>query len=79
MVAMDLAVREGPRYDETALVGCPLNAVLDYCMATPAGMRIVMERMEVGEVREVGEVGEVEPCTSPSEEVRITTREGRKT
>ena len=54
MVAMDLAVREGPRYDETALVGCPLNAVLDYCMATPAGMRIVMERMEVGEVREVG-------------------------
>lgn len=37
MVAMDCAVKEGPRYDDTVLVGCPLNAVLDYCMATPAG------------------------------------------
>lgn len=37
VVAMDLAVKKGPHYDDTVLVGCPLNAVLDYCMATPAG------------------------------------------
>lgn len=38
MVAIHIAVKKGPRYDDTALVGCPLNAVIDYCMATPAGI-----------------------------------------
>ena len=29
--------RPGPEYNETGLVGVPLNAVLDWCMGTPAG------------------------------------------
>lgn len=28
---------EAPGFDETALVGVPLNAILDWCMGTPAG------------------------------------------
>lgn len=28
---------EAPGYDETAMVGVPLNAILDWCMGTPAG------------------------------------------
>jgi phosphatidylserine decarboxylase len=27
----------GPEYNDTELVGCPLNAVFDWCMGTPAG------------------------------------------
>ncbi len=28
---------EAPKYNNTELVGCPINAILDWCMCTPAG------------------------------------------
>ena len=30
-------IGRAPEYNETGLVGVPLNAVLDWCMGTPAG------------------------------------------
>jgi phosphatidylserine decarboxylase len=33
-------IGRAPEYNETALVGCPLNAVLDWCMGTPAGFAV---------------------------------------
>jgi phosphatidylserine decarboxylase len=34
---IDEIIGRAPEYSETGLVGCPLNAVLDWCMGTPAG------------------------------------------
>eukprot|EP01111_Echinosteliopsis_oligospora_P007792 TRINITY_DN2308_c0_g1_i1.p1 TRINITY_DN2308_c0_g1~~TRINITY_DN2308_c0_g1_i1.p1 ORF type:complete len:239 (+),score=53.72 TRINITY_DN2308_c0_g1_i1:108-824(+) len=53
MVAMDFAIKLGPRYDDTALVGCPLNAVLDYCSATPAGFAAFRDQRVNALIRDV--------------------------
>ncbi|MDR3636794.1 MAG: phosphatidylserine decarboxylase family protein, partial [Isosphaeraceae bacterium] len=34
---IDEVIGQAPDYNETGLVGCPLNAVLDWCMGTPSG------------------------------------------
>jgi len=34
---IDEVIGQAPEYNETGLVGCPLNAVIDWCMGTPAG------------------------------------------
>ena len=34
---IDEVIGRAPEYSETALVGVPLNAVIDWCMGTPAG------------------------------------------
>ena len=35
---IDEVIGRAPEYNETGLVGCPLNAVVDWCMGTPAGL-----------------------------------------
>ena len=37
LVLIDEVIGRAPEYNETGLVGVPLNAILDRCMATPAG------------------------------------------
>jgi phosphatidylserine decarboxylase len=34
---IELVISRAPEYNETGLVGVPLNAVIDWCMGTPAG------------------------------------------
>src|SRR3954470_24302812 len=34
---IDAVISRAPEYNETGLVGVPLNGVLDWCMGTPAG------------------------------------------
>ena len=37
LLLINEVIGRAPEYNETALVGVPLNAVLDWCMGTPAG------------------------------------------
>ena len=37
LALIDEVIGRAPEYNETGLVGVPLNAVLDWCMGTPAG------------------------------------------
>jgi phosphatidylserine decarboxylase len=37
LLLIDEVIGQAPEYNETGLVGCPLNAVIDWCMGTPAG------------------------------------------
>jgi phosphatidylserine decarboxylase len=37
LLVIDEVIGRAPEYNESGLVGCPLNAVLDWCMGTPAG------------------------------------------
>jgi phosphatidylserine decarboxylase len=37
LLLIDEVIGRAPEYNETGLVGCPLNAVLDWCMGTTAG------------------------------------------
>jgi phosphatidylserine decarboxylase len=37
LLLIDEIIGRAPEYNETGLVGLPLNAVLDWCMGTPAG------------------------------------------
>jgi phosphatidylserine decarboxylase len=37
LVLINEVIGRAPEYNETGLVGVPLNAVLDWCMGTPAG------------------------------------------
>ncbi len=37
LLLIDEVIGRAPEYNETGLVGVPLNAVLDWCMGTPAG------------------------------------------
>ncbi len=37
LMLIDEVIGRAPEYNETGLVGVPLNAVLDWCMGTPAG------------------------------------------
>jgi len=37
LLLINEVIGRAPEYNETGMVGCPLNAVLDWCMGTPAG------------------------------------------
>ena len=37
LLLIDEVIGRAPEYNETGMVGVPLHAVLDWCMATPAG------------------------------------------
>ncbi len=37
LLMVDEVIGRAPEYNETGLVGCPLNGVIDWCMGTPAG------------------------------------------
>jgi phosphatidylserine decarboxylase len=37
LLLIDEVIRRAPEYNETGFVGVPLHAVIDWCMATPAG------------------------------------------
>jgi phosphatidylserine decarboxylase len=37
LLLIDAVIRRAPEYNETGFVGVPLHAVIDWCMATPAG------------------------------------------
>jgi len=38
LVVMNHVLTTSPTFDSTAMVGCPINAILDYPMITPAGL-----------------------------------------
>ena len=38
LVVMNHVLTTSPTFDTTAMVGCPINAILDYPMITPAGL-----------------------------------------
>jgi phosphatidylserine decarboxylase len=38
LVVMNHILTTAPTFDTTAMVGCPINAILDYPMITPAGL-----------------------------------------
>jgi phosphatidylserine decarboxylase len=37
LLLINEVIGRAPEYNESGLVGCPLNAILDWCMGTPAG------------------------------------------
>ena len=43
--SIDVAVSSAPEYNTSGLVGFPVNALLYYVMATPAGMKMSISRI----------------------------------
>jgi phosphatidylserine decarboxylase len=44
LVVMNHVLTTSPTFDSTAMVGCPINAILDYPMITPAGLAAFADR-----------------------------------
>ena len=42
-----------PEFNQTALVGCPINAILDWCMFTPAGCSVFANKEINGLLRKI--------------------------
>ena len=52
LLLINEVIGRAPEYNETGLVGVPLNAVLDWCMGTPAGFAAFRHRPDQRDVPE---------------------------
>jgi phosphatidylserine decarboxylase len=53
LAMIDEVIRRAPEYDETGFVGVPLQAVLDWCMGTPAGFAAFRNEAINGALRRI--------------------------